>query len=195
MPWRSCTATSRGWPGARGVVLTVRLSPGLSPQGSIADQRAWKARKRAISGLWTSCRQPEGGSFCAAAYRRRRAWRPGQPLPYVERPCSLFMARRTARPAARALSSLRAICSASSTTTRAALAAASLTWGLEASFCAVEERHGGTLAKQAACHQTGGYSAGVLSGSAPACTPGRCSIDWVHLGIISTRPLTTFPAP
>ena len=40
------------------------------------------------------------------------------------------------RPAFSALSSLRAICSASSTTTRAALAAVSLTLGSEASFCA-----------------------------------------------------------
>ncbi len=69
-------------------------------------------------------------------YRDGAGVLPGKPLSYVERPWSLFMARRTARPAFRALSSLRAICLASSTTTRAALAADSLTWGLEASFCA-----------------------------------------------------------
>jgi len=49
---------------------------------------------------------------------------------------SFFMARRSARPAARALSSPLAICLASPTTPRAALAAFSFTLGLEASFCA-----------------------------------------------------------
>ncbi len=56
---------------------------------------------------------------------------------------------------------------------------------------AQDERYGGTLANRAACHQTGGYSTGVLSGSASTCIAGPCSIVWVHLGIFSTRPLTT----
>ncbi len=55
---------------------------------------------------------------------------------FYRSPCNLFMARRMARPAARALSSLRAICRASLKTLRAALAAISLARGLEASFCA-----------------------------------------------------------
>ncbi len=44
MPWRSCTATSRGRPGARDAALRGRLSPPVSPHGPNADQRAWKAR-------------------------------------------------------------------------------------------------------------------------------------------------------
>ena len=55
---------------------------------------------------------------------------------FYRSPSSLFMARRTARPAARALSSSRVICLASFTTALATLAAFSLTRGLEASFCA-----------------------------------------------------------
>jgi hypothetical protein len=67
VPWRSCTATTRGRPGARDAALRGRLSPPVSPHGPKADQRAWKARKRGAFGLWPSCRQPEGGSFCGAA--------------------------------------------------------------------------------------------------------------------------------
>jgi hypothetical protein len=54
----------------------------------------------------------------------------------AQSPCNLLMARRKARPAARALSFSPAICFASLATTRAAPAAFSLARGSEATFCA-----------------------------------------------------------
>jgi hypothetical protein len=55
---------------------------------------------------------------------------------FYQSPRSLFMARRSARPAARALSSSQAICLASLTTKRETLDAFSFAWGSEASYCA-----------------------------------------------------------
>jgi hypothetical protein len=57
-------------------------------------------------------------------------------LQLVDGACNLLMARRKARPAARALSFSPAICFASLATTRAAPAAFALALGLEATFCA-----------------------------------------------------------
>ncbi len=59
-------------------------------------------------------------------------------LAFGQSPRSLFMARRKARPAARALSFSLAICLASSAAMRAAWAAFSFALGSEASFCAAK---------------------------------------------------------
>ena len=119
---------SLGWWAYRGVE-----APNATHCATHSDRTAQKRRKLAN---YRPKFTDKESVFLDFAVRYRGGGEHDGLAPYVERPCSLFMARRTARPAFRALSSLRAICSASSTTTRAALAADSLTWGLEASFCA-----------------------------------------------------------